>query len=684
MEERQMLSSIPTFETISLPAGSSEVVPLAPMQNSVVDGQFTQYQWWNESVQANLTAGELYAVSVDVQHFGSGNAPSGLFVAAPSGAWVANPMTAIYGPQYDLQTGNLTNDSEAIFRAPESGTYNFGVYQNPTGWTTDAYTLTIRPIALDQTTLNPEMNPQDAQKLQFSGGGLYAFLDPAQDTLSLVGPTGRGFQIAGQFSEIVTPTYPGSPLSTATITAGGTLTLESGFGNIPLPLPPGFTLQVTTKPDGYGGLFGEVDTAQIQFPYSSVVSTLVSPFGSFIDPLVEQANSYLNQVGAAVEVPGIHLGIGLGDQVSALIPDAPVNPAIPYFYLAANSGVSASIGQVELSVENYKADLVIDPADPSLYVHVQGLPAVSNFAVGISQNGYIPFTPLDTPTHFGGKVLYGDIYLNATLDLADLTEDYLPVYVSGNAVFNLDTSGNGWTNTVKQEALSLWNGTPQLTDLHNLAVGVNFSAGVSLSLEEVVSIDFPVVGGTVIYNGPTDEVDVAASTINPFANSVLAFLDNGGSYSVDGYVQLSTAQFNLNLGGSFSVFGYQIGNANLDVNNYGINVTGDITLLGIDAGANGWVGYNGQFWLWGQVDVNYGYDLTTWGTGLAGGLWANLNFTIDSTGNVSLSGSGDTWGSFWFAGVDAWDYSVSGQFSSYMSLSSLNYWTIVDTMVGWV
>ena len=36
-----------------------------------------------------------------------------------------------------------------------------------------------------------------------------------------------------------------------------------------------------------------------------------------------------------------------------------------------------------------------------------GLPVVPDFPVGISQNGYIPFTPQVTPSHFSGQTLYG-------------------------------------------------------------------------------------------------------------------------------------------------------------------------------------------------------------------------------------------------------------------------------------
>ena len=67
MEERALMSNIPVLTTVNAPASTPTVVQLAPMEETVVNGNFVQWQYWNEEVQANLTAGELYVVSEDVQ-----------------------------------------------------------------------------------------------------------------------------------------------------------------------------------------------------------------------------------------------------------------------------------------------------------------------------------------------------------------------------------------------------------------------------------------------------------------------------------------------------------------------------------------------------------------------------------------------------------------------------------------
>ena len=103
----------------------------------------------------------------------------------------------------------MTNDNSVILLHPMTGLYNFGVGHIAYGSPSDTYTLTIRPIALDTSDLAPDQNAADATKLSFQGGGLYAFLDPTNTVLTLDGPTGRGFQLTGQFQETVSP-VPGS------------------------------------------------------------------------------------------------------------------------------------------------------------------------------------------------------------------------------------------------------------------------------------------------------------------------------------------------------------------------------------------------------------------------------------------------------------------------------------------
>ena len=290
------MSTIPVFETVNVANGSFPSVQIAPMEQTVVNGYFTQASS-SDVLKVNLQAGEIFTATLDVQYpVINTDWGSSLEIYDPHGNVVASQSTDIlYGQNAtDPTSGNLTDNNSVAFVAPISGTYPIVVAEN--AFLADAYfgpatyILTLRPVTLDTSTLAPDVNAQDAAKLQYTGGGLYAYLDANEDTLTFSGPTGRGFQISGQFSEVTTP-VSGSSLTISTITGTGTLTLQSGLGAIPLPLPPGLELVVTTDANGYDGLFGEVASAQIQFPYESLVTDLVDPLGGATGSYLDQANS---------------------------------------------------------------------------------------------------------------------------------------------------------------------------------------------------------------------------------------------------------------------------------------------------------------------------------------------------------------------------------------------------------
>ena len=431
----------------------------------------------------------------------------------------------------------------------------------------------------------------------------------------------------------------GSSLTSSTIAGTGELTLNSGLGSIPLPpLPTGFQLQVTTVPNGYNGLFGEVSTAQITFPDSTVLVYIVSPFAALIGSQANTASQGLAAVGQSLSLPSLDLGIGLGGQVSSMIQDTPADPAVPYLYFAANSGLTYGIGTASVKIASYSGSVVVHPADPSLYVHVSGLPAVSNIALGISQNGYIPFTPEVTPSHFSGQTLYGDIYVTATLDLADLTEDKLPFAVTATLDFNLDTSGNGWTSTIGQTAAQFISGNFSAVSLTRIqiALGANFSTSLLISLEGAFAYDIPLRGGTLIYNGPTHEMDLAGTTFdNPFQGTPVAFLDSGPDLLLDLDVHTDTNQFDLRFAETFTVFGYQVAGASLDFNNTQINVSGATEFLNAETYVSGTITYGGHVDLAGTTSVYENQDLTWQGWGFTVGFVANVSFVIDDGSSAS-------------------------------------------------
>ena len=675
MEELQLMSTIPVFETVNVANGSLPTVQIAPMEQTVVNGSLNTTTN-SDKVQVNLQAGEILTAGLNVQYPEiNANWGSSVEVYNPSGQVVAAQSTNYLTGQTatDPQSGIATYDNSIAFRAATTGTYTVEVDEN--AFLADyifgagTYSLTLRPVTLDNSALTPEVNAQDAAKLQYSGGGLYAFLDANDDALTFTGPTGRGFEITGQFSEVTT-NVPGSALSTSTITGTGTLTLQSGLGAIPLPLPPGLELVVTTDANGYNGLFGEVASAQIQFPYESVISDLVDPLGSAVGPYIDQANTALGSLGASISIPHVSLGIGLGEKVASIVPGAPVNPAVPYLYFSASSGFAGTLGTATVSIAGYSGSIVVDPADPSLYVDVVGIPGLNEVSFAVSQHGYIPFTPTVTPSNSAGQTLYGDVAVLATLNIGDLSEDLVPLTLTGGYDINFATNGGSWTAAVEQDVVNLFSGNPSLSDLNNIALGVNEEAGISLGFAKVGSLQFPLVGGTVIFNGPQQVVDFAGSTINPFANTPLAFLDSG-SFSYDGYLN-ENGQFNIDLQGSFGVLGYQIASASLDVDNYGVYANGQINFLGETTTAYAWFDYSGDFDIWGSVNFNYYADLTGGsGFGVSGGIGATIYFNFDNYGDVDLSVSGDVYGNVWFFGQSVAWYDKSAYFNVDTNLNNL-------------
>ena len=126
MEGRTMMSNIPVFTSVQVPAYGSTVLPLAPMENSVAKGTFLPGQTSTGGVHANLTAGVLYTVSDDVQSspqytgYPATTAPSLLQVIDPSGSYVTFHST-YPGSTVNPETGLQTNDNTVIFRARRPG-----------------------------------------------------------------------------------------------------------------------------------------------------------------------------------------------------------------------------------------------------------------------------------------------------------------------------------------------------------------------------------------------------------------------------------------------------------------------------------------------------------------------------------------------------------------------------------
>jgi hypothetical protein len=263
------------------------------------------------------------------------------------------------------------------------------------------------------------------------------------------------------------------------------------------------------------------------------------------------------------------------------------------------------------------------------------------------------------------------VAFSGTLDLNQLTDDLVPLTVTGAYDINFNTQGS-WTSAVQQEVTDLFNGHPYLPNPNNIAIGLNGSLGVSLGFGSVGSVSFPLDAGSVIFSGPKQAVYFAGGTVNPLQGTPLWFLDSGANASVDGYLK-ENGQFDVKLQANYSVMGFQVASGHLDISNTGIYATGQMSILGSQVSIGGQFNYNGTFDVWGDVAFNYYTDLTGGsGFGLSGGLNANLYFDINQTGMVQFSAYAEVCGNVWFFRQSVYSYDQYNSFGFSVKLCQSN------------
>src|SRR5262249_5967902 len=134
--------------------------------------------------------------------------------------------------------------------------------------------------------------------------------------------------------------------------------------------------------------------------------------------------------GVGAVLPGLELGLKLGDADLQAKTGASLDAAVPYLYAHFSTNLGLSFGNITVSPSDiqglgYSLDMVVDPADPMLYLHVGGIPGVDDVAVAASNHGLIPFHAQNQPDHASGQV-FGHVYMRGSLNLATLTENEVP------------------------------------------------------------------------------------------------------------------------------------------------------------------------------------------------------------------------------------------------------------------
>ena len=337
---------------------------------------------------------------------------------------------------------------------------------------------------------------------------------------------------------------------------------------------------------------------------------------TFSSPTGQYATQLEGLTGADVSLPGASWGIALGADIDD--DAAPLNPAVPYLYATASTGYSFGYENVSVSPDGtYAGTFAFAPGDGTIYAGITGLPVLGDFALGVSTNGYLPYTPNKIPDHLSPPTIYGHYYVRAQVSLEDAG---LPVAVSGGLVLDLDANDDG---TLVGGALSrdridktmevfgqnvghperLLGGALQ-TVFADTAVGFNGALdlqfhGLNMNLSQS---SFWMTPNTLAFR---------AGTSNPFDGiPYLEDVPNDGGIDVQAFYRRSGA-WHAHLYSAAGVVGVTSGlvaDAGSDLNGIRVSVFahGTLPMIGsFDMRLTGTVSFNGNYNLRGSTHVSF-------------------------------------------------------------------------------
>lgn len=456
-------------------------------------------------------------------------------------------------------------------------------------------TLGLNNTQFDTRKLNPTSEPDN---------GMFAFL--AGKTLTIASSAGRGFSFEGNWTKASTAQ------KTTTYSATGVVKLKSALGDIPLTFTSLAPLKINTKNDEFGGLFGDVNNASVRVP--------LSPFAANFGKTDPNKAFGLEFGGSLAQLEfGIKLGKDLGDKGANT--GAPVFSNVPYLYATAGNDLSAKFGGITVSAPNSttKLSVVADPSDPYLFVGLQGINGpVTDVGIAGSKNGLIPFVPPEgaVPKNYTGT-LTGHLFMKGGLDLGDAK---IPLGLAGSFVLNLDPARTGkflggafstasdFVKSVKKDHGTLAQEVLVRLDkaLKNVAFGVVGTADLSFA-RFGLGVSLPLMRSTGIYEGHLQRFNTKAAlaTDQIFKGTPLAEVIKMPSASIDGFLNLATKEYELNLDGGFTM-PVASGSGKLTLTNKGMsgtaNLQSPIGKLDIDVRAD----YSGNLDLKGKGNIAIG------------------------------------------------------------------------------
>jgi hypothetical protein len=480
------------------------------------------------------------------------------------------------------------------YRVQQDGTYYVTIdlftVHDPSAYYAPAvtnYEVDLRPIGL-----NPSM--QDPNWLQKTGGEMDVWLDGS--TLDISGPAGHGFGLRGNWQQTVTQS---GSLSYSTYTASGIITIQ---GAINVGLPHGQTVTITTQPSQWGGLFG---------PVGSLVGEGSFSLGDVAGTLGKNSPLGLQLAGTSSALPNQRWGIDLGSGINNS--GVPLNAAVPYLHFTSSDDTSAMFGGLQVQADHvgHGFTMVDDPADPFLYVGVNGVPLIKKFGVGWSTRDLIPFAPGSAPANYHGA-LAGNFYHTGEVDLSDVD---IPIVIDGDWTVNFDPNHTGklfgGAAITASDIVGIMTGketaTPALlkqlnTAFTNVSFEHNGSLSLNLSEDDVGGIQIPIVQDTDVYDGAAQTLYMHVNSVNPFQGTFLQDYVKG-DVSLDGTYSRPSGQWDILAKCDLDLFRQETVGM-LELNNQGVKLDGTIHALGTNVELKGNVYSNGDASLTGDATVN--------------------------------------------------------------------------------
>jgi hypothetical protein len=480
---------------------------------------------------------------------------------------------------------------------------------------------------------------------------------PGIATVGITGPTGYGFTLTGPWQQTATSTGLGLLKQTLTLPAGSQFTITSPQG-VELPLLANGQIQITTRSNRFGRDVGEVIGNAINFP----VSLAVAPIN---DLLADVFGSSFATVGILTSEWRISLGGGvykiLGtrgdstDKIDQLLPGA------PYLRSFGVSGVDARLGGVRLDYTQTPVHLIVDPADPMLFVKVPEDPlgAFQGAALAVSMHGLLGFKPQDAPdpqVDAGVTEFWGHVHATAELKIRPLPVDidsHVVLDLEADVVVNVDADRDGaflgGLRDVQNVFDILQGDFSAVRDvLHDIQLGANGLVSVTLE-SDVLGTDLTMGPGqaSVVLNGLAESVwvrgEIGGDASNPGSGTVFAGspLEIGGSIVYEGLLDfggefLYAVTTSVNAAGSELAYKFTISNEGISA-----RVTGK------------------RVW---SATINYAAG-TVSGKAIAE-FEANIDIEFDDDGDVHLSGSVSASGKLRYQGTNLFSGSIDASVRS--------------------